>query len=490
MDPLGFPASSRNRDQTLVSPPSKQPFYTGGMICRIFHRPSKCNPAPSRGIAAWRRPVLQSYSLKTVPITSGSSQYSVALIRSLRYQRVRLSDVAESLTATPVATTMLDSPRAWRMAGTAFVSCFTVYGVMYSFGAFLKPIAAEFSADRAATSVIFSLTATVYSILGLFAGRISDRLGPRRVLLGGACALAAGLILTGSVHSLAAIYVVYGLGVGLGIACGYVPMLAVVGGWFERYRNAAMGVAVAGIGAGTLAVSPLAALLIDHFGWRAAYRILGGASGVVMLLCAMVAEAPPRPATNAPFRFTSYFRSSAFVRLYISSLLVSIPVYIPFVYLVGFAETRGIGEVPAAALVGFIGAASLIGRLGFGPLANRIGGNLPMYRLNLLIMAASYLIWPFAFSYPTFVLFTIVMGSSYGGMVALSPAVVADLFGVDGLGTTIGALYTSFSISALTGPPLVGFAIDHGGFMWAAAIAGVTALGGFAMLFRLSSQRN
>ena len=404
-------------------------------------------------------------------------------------QDLRLSDAAESLTASPAAsrvtTARLDSPRAWRMAATAFVSYFTVYGVMYSFGAFFKPIAAEFGADRAATSIVFSLTATVYSILGLFAGGISDRLGPRRVLLGGACALAAGLVLTASMHSLAGIYVAYGAGVGLAIACGYVPMLAAVGGWFERYRNAAMGVAVAGIGAGTLTVSPLAALLIDHFGWRGAYRILGGAGGVAMMLCAMVAEAPPRPATNAPFRFASYFRSGDFVQLYISLLLVSIPVYIPFVYLVGFAESRGIGEVPAAALVGFVGAASLVGRLGFGPLATRLGGVLPMYRLSLLTMAFSYLIWPFVFNYWMLVLFTVVMGSAYGGMVALSPAVVADLFGVEGLGTTLGALYTSFSISALAGPPLVGFAIDRGGFMWAAAIAGVTALGGFVMLFRL-----
>ena len=152
-----------------------------------------------------------------------------------------MSDIAESQTtsptAAPVTSTELDSPRAWRVAATAFVSCFTVYGVMYSFGAFLNPIAAEFGADRDAPSIIFSLTATVYSILGLFAGRISDRLGPRRVLLGGACALAAGLVPTGSMHSLAGIYVVYGAGVGLGIACGYVPMLAVVGGWFERYQS-------------------------------------------------------------------------------------------------------------------------------------------------------------------------------------------------------------------------------------------------------------
>ncbi len=45
----------------------------------------------------------------------------------------------------------VDSPHAWRMAVAGFFTCFTLFGVVYSFGAFFKPMAAEFGADRVHT---------------------------------------------------------------------------------------------------------------------------------------------------------------------------------------------------------------------------------------------------------------------------------------------------------------------------------------------------
>jgi len=374
------------------------------------------------------------------------------------------------------------------MAVVAFLSCFVVFGVTYSFGAFFKPMAAEFGSSRAHTSIIFSLTAAIYSVLGLIAGRLTDRFGPRRVILVGAFALGAGLIATSFARSLAVAYLTYGVGVGIGAACGYVPMLAVVGGWFERRRNAAMGVAVSGIGAGTLAVAPLAAAMIHRFGWRVSYALIGVAGGLILALCGMLATAPPISSNAAPRPIAHLVRSPEFAILYFSALLASVTIYVPFVYLPDFAQSRGIGDVPAAALVGFIGAASMAGRLSFGSIADRIG-ILKLYKLSLLVMALSYAIWPRAHAYATFVLFTIVMGVAYGGMVSLSPTVVAELFGVEDLGTMLGALYTSSALSALAGPPLVGLAIDHvGSYLWAAAIAGSTGLLAFFVLVPLQTR--
>src|SRR5450756_1344948 len=91
--------------------------------------------------------------------------------------------------------------------------------------------------------------------------------------------MSSGLLLTSRVHTLWAGYLTYGIGVGIGVACGYVPMVAVVGGRFERRRTFALGLAVAGIGTGTLVGGPLAGALISRYGWRTTYVIFGVASG-------------------------------------------------------------------------------------------------------------------------------------------------------------------------------------------------------------------
>lgn len=373
------------------------------------------------------------------------------------------------------------------MAVVAFLTCFVIFGVAYSFGAFFKPKAVEFGASRANTSIIFSLTAAIYSVLGLIGGRLTDRFGPRRVILAGAFALGAGLVATSAAPSLSIAYLTYGLGVGIGVASTYVPVLALVGGWFRQRRNAAMGVAVSGIGAGTLTVAPLAAAMIQRFGWRESYALIGLAGALLLAACGLLAAAPPISANAAPRPIAHLASSQDFTILYISALLASVTIYVPFVYLPDFAQSRGIGDVPAAALVGFIGAASMAGRLSFGPIADRIG-ILKLYKTSLLVMALSYAIWPLANSYLILILFTIVMGVAYGGMVSLSPTVVAGLFGVEDLGTVLGALYTSSAFSALAGPPLVGLAIDHGGgYLWAAIIAGSAGLIAFFVLIPLQS---
>jgi MFS family permease len=95
-----------------------------------------------------------------------------------------------------------------------------VFGVAYSFGAFFASMSDEFGAGSGATSAVFSLTAFSYYLLGSVSGRAMDRLGPKPVLLVGALAMLVGLSLTAAVDRLWLGYVTYGLGVGVGVACG------------------------------------------------------------------------------------------------------------------------------------------------------------------------------------------------------------------------------------------------------------------------------
>ena len=175
----------------------------------------------------------------------------------------------------PQATSGLDSPRGWVVVAAAFLSMFVVFGIAYSFGAFFDSMAEDFGTGKGATALMFSVTTALYFGLGLVSGKVADRIGPRPLLLIAAAFLVVSLVLTSRVHTIWLGYLTYGIGVGIAVACAYVPMVATVGAWFLQRRTAALGVAVAGIGVGTLVVAPMSDRLIDAHGWRTAYVVLG-----------------------------------------------------------------------------------------------------------------------------------------------------------------------------------------------------------------------
>lgn len=369
------------------------------------------------------------------------------------------------LRPTPAAPAPGPGAAAWGVVAATFLATFTSFGVVYSFGAFFGPMADEFGSRRSATAFFFSITTFLYFGLGVFSGRIADRIGPRRVLLTGAALMVAGLLATSRVQSLWVGYLTYGLGVGTGVACAYVPMVAAVGGWFERQRAAALGLAVAGIGVGTLVQGPVTERLIDHHGWRRTYVIMAVAAGALLLVASLGARRPPavRAAPAAVPLRESIGRSRPFWLLYAASLLAAIPLFTPFVFLGDYVDERGI-DGSAGLVVGAIGLSSVVGRLGLGALAARAGA-LRVYQLAFAVMAASYGLWVVAgSSYALLFVFAVVLGTSYGGFVALSPAVAADLFGPIGLGGVLGALYTAAGVGGLIGAPLMGQLIDRWGY--------------------------
>ncbi|MGY1846429.1 MULTISPECIES: MFS transporter [unclassified Blastococcus] len=381
----------------------------------------------------------------------------------------------------------VDTGRGWVMVAAAFAGMFVSFGIAYSFGAFLEPMAAEFGSGRGATSAFFALTSLTYFGLGALSGVAVDRYGPRRVLLVGGVALGAGLTATSQAGELWIGLLTYGLGVGIGVACAYVPMVAVVSGWFEGRRTIAVGVAVTGIGLGTLTVAPLAAALIGELGWRNTHLVLGLAGAVVLLVCAAVVQRPPVQTGPAALTLREAVRNRDYRRLYLASGLMAVALFVPFVHLPGYAEQAGIDRVAAAALVGVIGAASTAGRLLLGLVAARTG-TLRAFQGCFLTMAVSFALWGVGGGYGVLAAFAVVLGVGYGGFVAIGPAVVAERFGTTRLGGLLGVLYTSAGLGSAVGAPLAGATVDASG-SYAPVIAGCLALGLAAYLTVLSVGR-
>lgn len=387
--------------------------------------------------------------------------------------------------ATP--STELDSGRAWLMAAAAAVSMFTVFGVGYSFGAFFTSITEEFDAGSGATAIVFGITISLSFLLGSYTGALADRIGPKPVALMAAASLTTGLLITTIVPNIWLAYLCYGLFVGFAIACGYVPMLAVVGGWFERQRSLALGASVAGIGLGTLVASPVAAALIDATSWRTAFVVFAIAGGVLLTGVAVVITAGPASEPAPEGRpLSELWKLRDFRTLYLAMVFTSFGLFVPFVFITAYAEDRGTSPFAAALLVGLIGGASVVGRLAIGGIADRVGAA-RLFRGCFVVMAASMFLWLFSDgAYWILVAFALIYGSGYGGFIALSPAVAASKFGLKGLGGVLGTWYTAASFGALGGPPIAGWIIDSANYETAIIFATIATLVGWVLLQRLT----
>src|SRR5437660_6420001 len=190
----------------------------------------------------------------------------------------------------------LSQPRAfygWFVVAAAFAVTFVGFGSAYTFSAFVEPLQHDFGASRGSVSLVFSLAGFLYFGLGIVSGPLADRFGSRPLAVGGMVLTGLGLAAASVAHSLLQVYAAYGLGVGLGMGCAYVPAIGAVQRWFVRRRGFASGLAVSGIGVGTLVMPPLATLFINTLGWRTAYLALGALVVVVGAGMALLIENDP-----------------------------------------------------------------------------------------------------------------------------------------------------------------------------------------------------
>jgi len=360
-----------------------------------------------------------------------------------------------------------DEPRhAWTVVWAAFVCVAVIFGVAYSFAAFFRSFGSEFSAERADVSLVFGLSGLVYFLLGAGAGMLADRFGPRLVCAAGMVFIAAGLLASSFAQSMAAIYVAWGGGLGIGIGLVYAPSIASVPPWFVRRRAFAAGIASAGIGVGTLAVPLLATAAIDALGWRHALQVIAAAVLVVGVgATLLLRRAPTRAATGTAAQgmtLKEALQSRRFWWMYAACVLAAPAMFIPFAHVSAAARDLGISDARAVGLVGLIGIGSIVGRFVIGGLADRLG-RIASIALLETSLGASYLLWLGAGGYPALAVFALWLGLSYGGIVSLMPAICMDLFGARAVSSILGTLYSGAAFGNLLGPVLAGVVFDSTG---------------------------
>ena len=178
------------------------------------------------------------------------------------------------------------------VAAGGLLGCVAI-GAMFSLPVFLLPISRETGWSVTGLSTALTIGFLAMALGSMVWGNLSDRFGPRVVVLAGSTLLAASLALASQATSLLAFQLIFGVALGGAIAAIFAPMMATVTGWFDTHRSLAVSLVSAGMGMAPVVMSPLAAWLITIYDWRTSMLIISGVAAVVMIPVSFLVRRPP-----------------------------------------------------------------------------------------------------------------------------------------------------------------------------------------------------
>jgi MFS family permease len=386
----------------------------------------------------------------------------------------------------------LSGPGRLQAVTTAYVSLFSVVGLaLWGLPFYYDFMIREFGWTRAQVTSGNALSKLVVGpIFGFFAGWMVDRFGPRRILMAGIVMAGMALVGLGSVSTLGLFYFFYFLNAMGYVFGGPLPNQVLLSRWFDKSRGKAMGLAYLGIGCGGAAVPWISHLLVQHFGWQAALRMLGLLIFVIALPFAWFVKEPPRSRPSESRRngetaqIRGAFKTLSFFLLTVGSMCSIAAVSGAQQNLKLFLSIdRHYAQVDATRILSLVLTFSIAGRLLMGWLADRFRKKYVMLLIYTIVAVSIPLLFLARTSgvlYFSAALFGIGLGGDY----MIVPLVAAEIFGVQILGRLMGAILTLGGIAEAVSPWLIGRLRDTTGdySQGCVVLASIALLGAAAAL--------
>jgi OFA family oxalate/formate antiporter-like MFS transporter len=370
-----------------------------------------------------------------------------------------------------------------------------------------KALVLQWHWKAAQASLPFTISATSFALMMIFAGRWQDKIGPRYVAMLGGIILGLGLIASSFAKTPEMMLVTFGLVGGLGIGLGYSATTPPSIKWFPPAKKGLItGLVVSGVGLAAVYIAPLTQYLLKATSISNTFMILGLGTIVLVSLLSQVLANPPagytpavsvtpgRVAAKAPsarpnLDWHEMLRTGQFYQLWLMFVLAASAglMIISQVALIAKdqAHIDKLGYAPVAILAIF----NTLGRVVSGFLSDRIG------RTNTMVLAfVLQAVNMFAFIHyttPALLIFGAAFtGLCYGTIFTLFPATTADYYGVKNLGVNYGLVFTGFGVAGVIGPMLGGRIRDtFGNYHNAFTIAAFMLLAGAMLAFILKSPK-
>lgn len=379
------------------------------------------------------------------------------------------------------------------VAAGGLLGCIAI-GAMFSLPVFLQPMARETGWSVTGVSAAMTIGFLAMAAGSMVWGTLSDRFGPRLVVIAGSVVLAASLALASRMTSLLGFQLVFGIAVGGATAAIFAPMMACVTGWFDTRRALAVSLVSVGMGMAPMTMSPLAAWLITHNDWRTSLQIIAAVVAGVMIPVAFLVRRPPAmeggaiaaDEPQAGMTVGEAVRSPQFIILVATNFFCCATHAGPIFHTVSYAVSCGIPLMAAVTIYSVEGLAGLGGRIAFGLLGDKYGAK-RMLVLALLLQAFTALGYYFTRELAAFYGVAALFGFLYAGTMPLYAAIARENFPLRMMGTVIGGTAMAGGLGMATGPVVGGMIYDSlGSYGWLYVGSWVMGLGAFlmAMTFR------
>uniref|UniRef100_A0A671MJB3 Monocarboxylate transporter 13 n=1 Tax=Sinocyclocheilus anshuiensis TaxID=1608454 RepID=A0A671MJB3_9TELE len=384
----------------------------------------------------------------------------------------------------------------------------------------MREIQHYFATTATASSWITSISVATVHFGAPVGSALSAYFGHRPVVMSGGLLSSIGMVAGSYAQDLLQLYITVGFLTGFGYALTWTPTVTMLGWYFEKRRPVANALASTGECILTFILTPSFQFMVDQYSWRGAMLILG-ALQLNLCLCGALLRplnrhVPPKeleekehelellsqphidsrssnnrsdskkldPLKVKIIRYVDYtlIANARFMVYSMFGVFAALGFFAPSLFLVPYARSQGVEEYQAAALMSISAVLDLLGRVLFGWVANlRLVKTVHQLIITVILLGIVLLLGPLATTFTQLALFSAGYGLVFGATVAIHITVLAEVVGVERLGSALGFFMLIRSSGGLLGPPLAGIFIDkmsdYGtGFLMAGVALLVSAL--------------
>ncbi|EJQ51059.1 L-lactate MFS transporter [Bacillus hominis] len=330
-------------------------------------------------------------------------------------------------------------------------------GTIYTWSLFNQPLVSKYGWSLNAVAITFSITSLSLAFSTLFASKLQEKWGLRKLIMIAGLALGLGLILSSQASSLVLLYVLAGFVVGYADGTAYITSLSNLIKWFPERKGLIAGISVSAYGSGSLIFKYINAQLIESVGVSQAFIYWGViVTAMIVIGACLIHQAADQGAvqeTKTKEYTTKEMLGTKQVYLLFIMLFTSC---MSGLYLIGMVKDIGVQLVglsaaTAANAVAMVAIFNTLGRIILGPLSDKIG-RLKIVTGTFVAMATSVLVLSFVdLNYGIYFVCVASVAFCFGGNITIFPAIVGDFFGMKNHSKNYGIVYQGFGFGALAG---------------------------------------